>query len=523
MKLRTLFGLLVVVAVAIVCVMYAPTNLGGSTTYVSTHGTSMQPRFHAGDLAVVQPASSYHVGDVAAYRSTSLHGATVLHRIIAVNNGSFTFKGDKNNFIDPDHPTAHQIIGHLVLRIPHGGIIRAWVARPVVLFPLLVAAIGVSFGRKRRSKAKKHDRLPALALLPEKTAPRSPRRRLGVVVPAAAALAAVGFLVAAVAVWNLPRAETTTHRDAYLQTLGLGYSGTAAKGAAYPDGKFETGDPVFTRLVDHVGIDLDYAFRTAAAARPVRGTYQVMMKVESTTGLSRSLPLTPARAFSGNRVRGRATLEFAQVRALETRFSNETGLTTSAATVSVGAEVHVNGQIARTPFSDAVTSKLDFQLTGEQLIPTSTSARTAGRVKSAGSVESAAVRAGELSLWKLHLSAQTARLAILVAFALALAGAASVLAMDRKRIALGEVDAILRRYGRMLIPVVAVPPAGDRGLIRVESMRDLARLAELHEQPIVHAAGNRVHRFALSTETTVYCYDTAAPPARRASPTLIPA
>ena len=47
MKIRTIFGCFVVVAVAIACVMYAPANLGGHTTYVSTHGTSMSPRFQA--------------------------------------------------------------------------------------------------------------------------------------------------------------------------------------------------------------------------------------------------------------------------------------------------------------------------------------------------------------------------------------------------------------------------------------------------------------------------------------------
>jgi signal peptidase I len=519
MKIRTLLGLLVVVAVAIVAVMYAPTNLGGSTTYVSTHGTSMSPRFHAGDLAVVQPAGSYRVGDIAAYRSTTLHGATVLHRIIAINDGHFTFKGDKNNFIDPDHPTVGQIVGRLRYRIPRGGIIRAWVARPIVVFPLLVLALSVSLGRKRRRRSASHNRLPALALLPENTAPRGQRRRLGVVVPIAAALTAAGFLVAAVAVWNIPRSETATHRDSYLQTLALAYSGTTAKGAAYPDGKIATGDPVFTRLVDRVGIDLDYGFRSAASARHVAGTYQMIMNIKSATGLSRSVPLTPTRPFAGNHVRGHATLDLNQVRALETRFSNETGLATSQATVTVEAGVRIAGKLATTPFSGAVTTKMDFQLTAIEMIPSSASARSAGTVKSAGSVVSASVRAGELSLWKLHLAAETARLALLVAFALALAAAATVLAVDRKRIALGELDAILRRYGRILIPVSSVPRPGDRGVVQVESMRALARLAELHEQPIVHAAAARSHRFALSTDTSVYCYDAPG----IGTPSLLPA
>ena len=39
-----------------------PLALGGGTTYVSTHGTSMEPRFHTGDLAILRSADRYEVG-----------------------------------------------------------------------------------------------------------------------------------------------------------------------------------------------------------------------------------------------------------------------------------------------------------------------------------------------------------------------------------------------------------------------------------------------------------------------------
>ena len=103
-------------------------------------------------------------------------------------------------------------------------------------------------------------------------------------------------------------------------------------------------------------------------------------------------------------------------------------------------------------------------------------------------------------------------------FACALAAAAAVLAIDRRRVALGEMDAIHRRYGRLLIAVDTIPDAGGRALVRVESMKALARLAHVNEQPIVHADGADGHRFALATDAVVYFYDTAAEPAR---PTVI--
>ena len=57
---------LVVLAVA-AWLLLAPTQIGGETSYVTTSGISMEPRFHTGDLALVRPAASYKVGDIVAH------------------------------------------------------------------------------------------------------------------------------------------------------------------------------------------------------------------------------------------------------------------------------------------------------------------------------------------------------------------------------------------------------------------------------------------------------------------------
>src|SRR4051812_39193182 len=74
-----------VVGAALAIVLWlglAPSALGGSSTYVTTYGISMEPVLHKGDLAIVRAQPSYHVGDIVAYNSASLH-TIVLHRIIA--------------------------------------------------------------------------------------------------------------------------------------------------------------------------------------------------------------------------------------------------------------------------------------------------------------------------------------------------------------------------------------------------------------------------------------------------------
>ena len=89
----------------------------------------MEPRFHTGDLAIVRPADQYKVGDIVAYQSSLLH-TVVLHRIVAIHDGRYTFKGDNNNFLDPDHPTRSQLVGKLWLHLPRGGVVLNGCTRP---------------------------------------------------------------------------------------------------------------------------------------------------------------------------------------------------------------------------------------------------------------------------------------------------------------------------------------------------------------------------------------------------------
>src|SRR4051794_12867730 len=87
--------------------LFWPSTLGGATTYLTTHGISMEPRFHTGDLAVLGAADGYSVGDVVAYHSDSLN-TVVMHRVVSGDAAGFTTKGDNNGWLDPDHPTEDQ-------------------------------------------------------------------------------------------------------------------------------------------------------------------------------------------------------------------------------------------------------------------------------------------------------------------------------------------------------------------------------------------------------------------------------
>jgi len=101
----------------------------------------MEPSFKTGDLAIVKPAGQYRVRDIVAYHSSLLH-IVVLHRIHAIHDGRYTFKGDNNSFLDPVHPTRSALIGKLWLHFPRGGVFLTALHTPITA-GVLIGVVGL--------------------------------------------------------------------------------------------------------------------------------------------------------------------------------------------------------------------------------------------------------------------------------------------------------------------------------------------------------------------------------------------
>jgi signal peptidase I len=105
----------------------------------------MLPRLKRDDLVLLRASSSYRVGEVVGYHSSLLH-RVVLHRIVSIVHGRYTFKGDNNNFLDPERPTRGQLVGKLWLHVPSLGRVVPLLHVPWVagaLAALLVLALGL--------------------------------------------------------------------------------------------------------------------------------------------------------------------------------------------------------------------------------------------------------------------------------------------------------------------------------------------------------------------------------------------
>jgi len=505
--LHTSVWLVLLGALATLCALFWPANLGGRTTYVTTHGTSMIPHFHAGDLALVQPVASYRVGDIAAYRSATLHGAIVLHRIVAIRDGHFTFKGDNNDFRDPDHPRTAQLVGKLRVRIPRGGAIRGLLARPIVLFPLLAVVFAGLIPRAKASRRKRaRDRSSA----------RPSVGHAAVTVLVAGTLATGGAVLAAVAIWRAPRTVMGTASQPYRERAAIGYSGAVPRGAVYPDGRLQTGDPVFTRMVRNIKIDLDFALTGPTIRDRVRTTSELIADFSSDTGWHRTLVLSPTRALIGRHGHASASLDLAALRLIQQAFTNETGLSTPDASLRLTWRVHPGAPVAGARIGSDLAPHLDFQLTPVELVPVLGTARsrTAPAGASVSKTESLPVPTEHphtFAVAAVHASNAQARWLAIVLVAVIAGSTVMLFVVERRRSARGVSGVIAARYRSFVINVTALPPAGRRPVVQVRTMRDLTRLAKLHEEFIVHSAASGLDRFALFTDAVVYVHDVAAP------------
>ena len=125
----------------LVCLFWSqylrPQWLGGSAAYVLVSGKSMLPRYRTGDLVLVEKQSSYHVGQLIAYRvpkGDAMAGAQVIHRIVGGDaKHGFVVKGDNRTARDVWRPRPADIVGAKALRIPDAVLGLQFLRSPIFL------------------------------------------------------------------------------------------------------------------------------------------------------------------------------------------------------------------------------------------------------------------------------------------------------------------------------------------------------------------------------------------------------
>jgi signal peptidase I len=505
---------------------FAPTKIGGSTRYVVTKGVSMEPAFHAGDLAITRPPSHYRVGDVAAYWSTLLH-TVALHRIIAIHGNRYTFKGDNNNFIDPTHPTRAQLLGKLWIHVHQGGVWFKFLHSPVVA-AIVCALLGLFlvFGFREERRRRKRRRQGATGSLLQGTALVNkspdhsvrPSLNFGAFLTASAVAAAV-FLVLGLFSFAQPQATPTEVKTPYTQQVGFGYSADAPAGPVYPTGAVRSGDPIFLSLIHRLRVHVNYRFSTTAQ-HGIAGTEEILLQLTAPSGWSRTIVLTPATHFSGDQTSTTVTLDIPQLQSLLRRVAAQTGMPGVTYTIAVQPRLHITGTVAGDPVNLSFDPAMNFQLGSAQLVAqgatgSSRAASTANPTAPAtSSAATSASRAGAVGtpatvphrLTVLGVSLQIRTLRVIAIVGLVLSIAMTIFFYLRKRgEPFEETVRIQAKYGHMIVPIVGGEDLGWPP-VDVPSITALVKLAESGQRLILHNRSDNIDTYMLNEEGTVYRY-----------------
>lgn len=473
-------------------VLLWPAGLGGKVSYITTHGSSMEPFLHQGDLAVVRPAGDYRVGDVVAYRSAVLD-TIVLHRIVAVDGGAFVFKGDNNNWLDGERPTSSQLIGRLWLRVPHGGWLLVWWKQFVAVVLVSLAAFG---GRKCAGRRRPGQQGVELKM-GRADAVRARRWRTVAVV-----FAAVGAVAVAVAAVGLSRPEAmiTRRKAPYTHRASFAYT-AAADPAVYEGGRVQTGDSVFLKLVDVIDVQVASDF-VAAGAHDVAGTIGLHAEVRDDAGWQQRLELAPPVAFRGTHAETSGRLDLRTLSERVTRARMLTGESNRVTTVDVVADVAVTGALGNQSIDVGAAPRLSFRLDSLRLTP---AAEDAFEPSVAGAVQVAQHTSRRVEVAGVGLPVSSARRFGIVVSLIGGCGAL-VAAMAMRRHLRNEPDRIAVRYGGRVVPVRAVDADNGRTILEVDAMRDLVRLADQHGTLLLHErdADGDTYRFDIDGLTYRY-------------------
>jgi signal peptidase I len=497
MRTRLVTGLatagLALAALAGAWAFLAPVQAGGGTSYAIVVGNSMEPKLHRGDLAVVRRSDEYRPGDVVLYDSREL-GSKVLHRIVRVEDGRFVLQGDSNDFLDPERPSAEQIVGKLWVSVPAVGRASAWLREPwhgaLVVGLVTLLALGGGAGAAaavRRPTSRSHRALP-----PE--AARAP------LLVAAAALALCGLALLA---FTRPTTAERSVEAAYAHQGRFAYEARVPRSPVYTDGHVATGEPVFLRLVPHVRVSFAYALETELDAA-ARGTIALDARISDGRGWERVLPLAAERSFTGRAVSVQGVLDLRRLERLVGQVRELTGSPQPTFTVAVEPRVAVGGRVGRDELETTFAPALLFELDDLRLQP-SLDGEGVGPLAPRETGSGTAVVPATLSLGRISLEVAAARRVALAGLALALL-AAGVALVARRR---GGGDDGSRRYEHLIVPV-ASRRVEERTVTDLESLDALARVAEHAGRLILRLEDGRGRAYLVEDGGSVYRYRTEA-------------
>jgi len=481
----------ILVAVAVLGASTGMILASGQAGIVITHGVSMNPLYHQGDLVLVAQASSYSVGDIAAYNLPD-RDEVALHRIIGGNDTAFVFKGDNNQSIDPITPRGADLVGKALIHIPQGGLWLGTLTSPPVLGLLAFALLaGGSVARTRRSRKRKRASMSRHTSTRRSSTPAG----LGGLAPSLRVPAALGTIFAVLGLglgavaWSGPLEEASTSQVKSGTRMDFSYTADVGKTAAYDGTTAQSPDPVFRKLTNTVDVRFRYH------GEP--GTVTVTAALSTPVGWHSTVPLTGPTDITGNDYEGTVRLDLASLDTKAQAASAATGLPAGQLSIALTPSV-------RTASGAEFRPQLNLNATPLQL--TLVNGPGSLTVTDSATQEHASLSPRMIGPNGVTITAAAARVISIVFLLAALATGLIILVFARRTTPADEAAAIRRRYAALLVRVHPMPAPQGRPVIDVTTFPTLAKLAERYGLLVLHWSRSGVETFVVQDENITYRY-----------------
>ncbi|GAA4597359.1 signal peptidase I [Actinoplanes octamycinicus] len=447
-------------------------------SYVITHGVSMEPVYHAGDLVIVAKSKTYEVGDIAAYYGAGGQ-VQILHRIIGGNaETGFVFKGDNKESVDGDNPTADQLIGHAVLHVPKGGTWLKPMLSPTglgMLGFLFVGGAGAAKTRRDLARGRRKKRAKGMSgkggSWAAATAIIKAVARLHPILRVFAALTALctaAGLILGVLGWMKPATQSAPNDPRAGESLTFSYSAEVEASAAYDGDVAYSPDPIYRKLADFVNLQLQYL------GDP--GRISVDARLSSPAGWHTTMQLSQPRQFTAERYTGTVLLDLAGIDERVKAASKAIGVDLGQITIVVTAHVQHAGGVAFEPELSLTLSPAQLSLTnGPGSLLVSGSGPTTG-----GGIYPRQISV----LGRDLMTAAVARSYAIRLLLIALVGIIGIGFAALRSVPLATRAQIQRRYGHLLVPIEPVGKQSEP-VVTVASFPALVKLAEKYGQMIL--------------------------------------
>jgi signal peptidase I len=480
----------------VVWILFAPSKIGGQTSYVIINGNSMEPGFHRGDLVLVKTAPEYREGDIVAYKDAKM-GAYVFHRIIAIKQERFILQGDNNSWKDDYQPTHNEIVGKLWLRVPKMGVTVEWLRAPLHL-ALATAGLGgvlmTSSNLQSNSLRKRKNKTPANLLLGwfETTV-----YLLG--------FAALAFL--ALTVFSFRQPATRAAEDVKYEQTGVFYYSAASPAGIYDTEILRSGDPIFQKLT--CGINIGYSYNITGPLERISGSQKLEARIsDEQSGWQRTLTLKEETTFNGSSYSVIAPVDLCQAQELVSAVEAETGFRPNTYTLTIISQTAVAAKVNDQDLYDSFTSNLVFQFDKVHFYLADKNGETDPLQSSqSGRFTSSETQINTVKFLGLNASVPGLRAVGLGGLALSLLcllslGAYVFTAAQRDPQTLLQI-----KYGSIVMDVYDYDFGGAGMLIQTASVDDLAKLAERQNTMILRLPRNGSLIYFVRSDGVTYYYN----------------